>query len=78
VQDNTVDVLAAKPAADLLNRYEGTTLVDLGAFVAAGSGGLDAPSAVAVSPGGDIFVSGGGAGANPVVRFSGVTGKPLG
>jgi hypothetical protein len=78
VQDDTVDVLAAKPASNLLNRYDGSTLEDFGAFVAGGSGGLAAPSALAVGPDGDVYVSSGSAGANPVLRFSGVTGDLVG
>ncbi|HHM12100.1 MAG TPA: hypothetical protein ENJ16_00995, partial [Planctomycetaceae bacterium] len=76
--DDTVDVLAAKPAADTLERYRGTTLESLGAFVSAGSGGLDAPTAVAIGPDGDIYVSSGAAGSNPVLQFSGLDGSLVG
>ena len=78
VQDNTLSVLAAKPAAHRLNVYDSTTLDDQGPLVAAGSGGLSTPSALAVGPGGDIYVSGGAAGSNPVLRFDGVTGERVG
>ncbi len=74
VQDDTLDVLAARPASDTLSRYDGTTVADLGVLVSAGSGGLANPSAVAVGPDGDLYVSSGAAGTNPVLRFSGVTG----
>src|SRR5262249_33184485 len=57
-------------------RYDGNTGTFLGAFVAAGSGGLRAPEGLAFGPDGDLYVV--SQGTNSVLRYDGTTGAFLG
>ena len=57
-------------------RYDGTTGAFLGAFVAAGNGGLSNPRSLAFGPDGNLYVS--SSGSNSMLRFSGSTGAFLG
>ncbi len=77
LQDDTADLLAARTSDDSLRRFSGTTAEDWGAFVTPNAGGLADPASVAIGPDGDVYVSGGATGTNPVLRFSGLSGTFL-
>ena len=68
VLETAQDILAVNDSADRLDRFDGSTTVSLGTFVASGAGGLDNPSAVAVGPNGDVYISS-GAGNKPSLAF---------
>jgi sugar lactone lactonase YvrE len=57
-------------------RFDTSTGAFLGAFVTAGSGGINAPVGLAFGPDGNLYVSGWGS--NNVVRYDGTSGAPLG
>jgi len=51
------DIFLALKSAHTVRKINGTTGVDMGAFVAAGSGGISAPSDLAFGPDGHLYVS---------------------
>jgi streptogramin lyase len=57
-------------------RYDRTTGAFLGAFVPAGSGGLNRPEGLAFGPDGDLYVV--SQGTNSILRYDGATGAFLG
>lgn len=57
---------------DLIRKINGTTGVDMGVFVSAGSGGLDGPSDLEFAPGGNLFVT--SENTDAVLEYSGSTG----
>ena len=50
------DLLVLSNDTDEVLRYDGSTGAFLGAFVSAGSGGLDEPSGLAFGPDGNLYV----------------------
>src|SRR5207248_2976388 len=57
-------------------RYNGATGAFINAFVASGSGGLNAPFYLAFGPDGNLYVS--GSGTDTIKRYNGSTGAFLG
>jgi DNA-binding beta-propeller fold protein YncE len=69
------ELLVSSWATDEVLRYDRATGAFLGAFVAAGSGGLSAPQGLAFGPDGDLYVS--SFLTNEVLRYDGQTGAFL-
>src|SRR5438105_8773640 len=75
-----VTVTPAAAAADLfvssgntnsILRYDGASGAPLGAFVSAGSGGLDSPQGLTFGPDGSVYVS--SSGNDSILRYDGAT-----
>ncbi len=66
------DLLVASPNSDTIERFDALTGDYLGAFVTAGSGGLDSPGSVAVGPDGNVYVT--SSFTQQVLRYDGFTG----
>jgi hypothetical protein len=69
------DLLVGSVLTDQILRYNGSTGAFVGAFVPAGSGGLDAPSGLIFGPNRNLYVS--SAGSARVLRYDGSTGAFL-
>jgi WD40 repeat protein len=70
------DLLVSSGLTDNVLRYDGVTGAFVGEFVAAGSGGLDAPFGLAFGPDGNLYVGSGGTDPR-VKRYDGATGAFL-
>ena len=66
------DLLVTSVNGDSIERYDGVTGDYLGAFVTAGSGGLDGPGSVAVGPDNNVYVT--SSRTSQVLRYDGNTG----
>lgn len=66
------DFLITSPQSDTIERFDAATGDYLGAFVTAGSGGLDNPGGVAVGPDGNVYVN--SSLTQQVLRYDGGTG----
>lgn len=65
------DLLITSPTNNTIERFDATTGAYLGAFVAAGSGGVDRPAGVDVGPDGNVYVTNA---TNEILRYDGGTG----
>ena len=73
--DGVNDLYVASADSDEVLRYDGKSGAFLGAFVSAGSGGLDSPGDLAFHPNGDLYVTSLGNG--QILRYDGATGAFL-
>ncbi|KKS44679.1 MAG: hypothetical protein A2Y13_02305 [Planctomycetes bacterium GWC2_45_44] len=69
------DLLVANEAGNAVMRYDGVTGASLGAFVAAGSGGLSSPEDIKFGPDGSLYVAGY---FGTVKKYNGSTGAYIG
>ena len=69
------DLLVANEAGNAVMRYDGATGAALGAFVAAGSGGLTSPEDIKFGPNGNLYVA---SYFGTVKQYNGVTGAYIG
>ena len=77
--DGTEDLYVASAITDSILRYDGVTGAFLDAFVAAGSGGLNSPTAISFGPDGNFYVASGAHDDyfNSILRYDGTTGAFL-
>jgi len=69
---HAVDLLVSSRNTDEILRYNGTTGDFVGAFVAAGSGGLSAPAGLAFGPDAELYMA--SIETNAVLRYDGGSG----
>ena len=70
--DGAPELLVSSTDTDEVLLYNGTNGASLGAFIAAGGGGLDRPADMEIGPDGHLYVQ--SVGAVEVLRFNGTTG----
>src|SRR5437763_13726880 len=66
------DLFVSSGNTNSILRYDGTSGAPLGAFVSAGSGGLDSPQGLTFGPDGSLYVS--SSGNDSILRYDGATG----
>lgn len=72
------DILVGNTLGNSVSRFDATTGAYLGAFIAAGSGGLVSPDALTYGPDGNLYVSSGDNTSGQILRYDGQTGAFLG
>jgi sugar lactone lactonase YvrE len=72
------DILVGNTQGNSVSRFDAHSGTYLGAFVAAGSGGLTAPDAITFGPDGNLYVSSGTDTGGQILRYDGLTGAFMG